>query len=551
EDQVAALRLAGVAAEAIHSGRERADNVATWRRVAAGQTRILYMAPERLMTERMLAALARLPLTLIAVDEAHCISQWGPAFRPEYADLARLKEVFPGVPLAALTATADEITRGDIAARLFAGAADIFVAGFDRPNISLTVEMKRDWKRRLADFVEEHRGMSGIVYCLSRKKTEEAAAYLRDHGIDAMAYHAGMDAGTRAANQQRFVREPGVVMVATIAFGMGIDKPDVRFVAHLDLPKSMEGYYQETGRAGRDGLPADAWMCYGLQDVVLLRRIVDEGEGDEMHRRRNHQQLDAILGYCEVVSCRRQVLLAYFGETMPEPCGNCDTCLDPPDTFDGLVTAQKALSCVARTGQRFGAQHVIDVLRGSENERLLRLGHDRLSTYGIGTELDAFGWRSVFRQLVAQGYLALDPDGYGGLRLTPAAGPVLKGAVDLRLRRDALEKKAVRSKTKVAEALTADVDGEVDASTAALFEKLRAVRLELAQAAGVPPYVVFHDKTLAAMALHRPVTAEQFLRLSGVGETKLERYGEAFLAVLREEAGSAPTDSLPADPDLF
>ncbi|HPF35908.1 MAG TPA: DNA helicase RecQ [Candidatus Krumholzibacteria bacterium] len=556
QDQVDALKELGLKAAFLNSTLGMAQVRATEAALLAGELDLLYVAPERLLQDRTLELLERVEagpgLALFAIDEAHCVSQWGHDFRPEYMQLDILAERFPRVPRLACTATADERTREEILANLRLEGGRVYVSGFDRPEIRYRVVPKDNPRRQLLRFLrEEHQGHAGIVYCLSRKKTEETAAFLTGEGIEAVAYHAGLDAETRRTRQERFLREDGLVVCATIAFGMGIDKPDVRFVAHLDLPKSMEGYYQETGRAGRDGLPADAWMCYGLQDVVLLRRIVDEGEGDEMHRRRNHQQLDAILGYCEVVSCRRQVLLAYFGETLPDPCGNCDTCLDPPDTFDGLVTAQKALSCVARTGQRFGAQHVIDVLRGSENERLLRLGHDRLSTYGIGTELDAFGWRSVFRQLVAQGYLALDPDGYGGLRLTPAAGPVLKGAVDLRLRRDALEKKAVRSKTKVAEALTADVDGEVDASTAALFERLRAVRLELAQAAGVPPYVVFHDKTLAAMALHRPVTAEQFLRLSGVGETKLERYGEAFLAVLREEAGSAPTDSHSTDSGLF
>jgi len=553
QDQVDALRQLGLRAAFLNSTLSAAAAARTEAALLAGELDLLYVAPERLLQERTLELLDRAAagpgLALFAIDEAHCVSQWGHDFRPEYLQLDILADRFPQVPRLACTATADERTREEILANLKLAGGRVYVSGFDRPEIRYRVVPKDNPRRQLLRFLrEEHAGHAGIVYCLSRKKTEETAAFLSGEGIAAVPYHAGMDAEARRRNQERFLREDGLVVCATIAFGMGIDKPDVRFVAHLDLPKSMEGYYQETGRAGRDGLPADAWMCYGLQDVVLLRRIVEEGEADEMHRRRNHQQLDAILGYCEVTSCRRQVLLAYFGETLPAPCGNCDTCLDPPDTFDGLVVAQKALSCVARTGQRFGAQHVIDVLRGADTERIRRFRHDRLSTYGIGTELDAFGWRSVFRQLVAQGYLALDPEGYGGLRLTPAAGTVLKGEVELRLRRDALEKAAVRKRRAQPEALTADMDGEVDAVTAALFEKLRALRLELADAAGVPPYVVFHDKTLAAMAHHRPTTPEQFLRLSGVGETKLERYGEAFLAVLREEGGATDGPSAGEDP---
>jgi len=542
QDQVDALRQLGIRAAFLNSSLGLAEVRHVEQLTLRGEIDLLYVAPERLLQERTLELLDRVRasvgIALFAIDEAHCVSQWGHDFRPEYLQLDALADRYPTVPRLACTATADERTRGEILSNLRLGGGRVFIGGFDRPNIRYRVAPKDNPRRQLLEFLRtEHAGDAGIVYCLSRKKTEETAKFLKSKGIDALPYHAGLNREVRRSHQQRFLREDGVVICATIAFGMGIDKPDVRFVAHLDLPKSIEGYYQETGRAGRDGLPADAWMCYGLQDVVMLRKLVDDGEADQMHRRRNHQQLDAILGYCEITDCRRRMLLAYFGEHMPGPCGNCDTCLDPPETFDGLEVAQKALSCVVRTGQRFGAQHVIDVLRGSENERVLRFQHHLLSTYGIGRELDAFGWRSVFRQLVAQGFLSLDPEGYGGLRLTPKAGVVLKGERELRLRRDALEKTSVRKARKTPEALTAEFDSaEVDPAVAALFDSLRAVRRKLAAELGVPPYVVFHDKTLAAMAVHRPLSAEQFLRLGGVGEKKLERFGEAFMAVLREAA---------------
>ncbi|MCP5368079.1 MAG: DNA helicase RecQ [Hyphomicrobiales bacterium] len=521
EDQVAALRLAGVAAEAIHSGRERADNVATWRRVAAGQTRILYMAPERLMTERMLAALTRLPLTLIAVDEAHCISQWGPAFRPEYADLARLKEVFPGVPLAALTATADEITRDDIAARLFAGAADIFVAGFDRPNISLTVEMKRDWKRRLVEFVDEHREMSGIVYCLSRKKTEEAAALLAARGVRALPYHAGMDKESRAANQGAFITESGVVMVATIAFGMGIDKPDVRYVFHTDLPGSLEAYYQEIGRAGRDGEPAEAHMLYGLDDLRMRRVFIEQEDSDDERRRREHKRLDALIAYCESPTCRRRALLAYFGEHIA-PCGNCDVCRDPVDLADGTEEARKALSAVVRTGQRFGAAHIVDVLRGSDTEKVRAAGHDRLPTYGAGADHGREEWRSILRQMVATGLLRLDIQGYGGLASTPEGAALLRGEGEFRYRPDSLRRPARKARAAAPPA-------DLDAAGATLLARLKELRLRLAQERGVPAYVIFSDRSLVDMAARRPRTAEQFAEVHGVGAAKLRDLAEPFL----------------------
>ena len=384
QDQVAALELAGVAAEGIHSGNERAENVAAWRRAASGETRLLYMAPERLMTERMLAALARLPVTLFAIDEAHCISQWGPAFRPEYADLCRLRELFPGVPIAALTATADEVTREDIAEKLFGGDVEQFVLGFDRANITLAVEMKRDWKRQLQAFIARHEGASGIVYCLSRKKTEETAALLAASGVRALPYHAGMDAGAREEHQSVFMTEPGVVIVATIAFGMGIDKADVRYVFHADLPGSVEAYYQEIGRAGRDGAPAEAHMLYGLADIGMRRRFIEDEDAGEERKRREHKRLDALLGYCEAPACRRVTLLDYFGERIA-PCGNCDVCLDPSGRIDGTEDARKVLSAARGSGERFGAAHLIDIVRGARTEKVARLGHGRLDAFGSGS----------------------------------------------------------------------------------------------------------------------------------------------------------------------
>ncbi|MBM4131442.1 DNA helicase RecQ [bacterium] len=549
QDQVGAVRQLGLRAAFLNSTLEPREAARVEGDLLRGELDLLYVAPERLLQPRTLELLDKATIALFAIDEAHCVSQWGHDFRPEYLQLAVLHERYPAVPRLACTATADERTRAEILANLKLEDGRTFIGGFDRPNIRYRVVAKDDPRRQLLKFLrEEHPGDAGIVYCLARKKTEETAEFLQQHGFAAAPYHAGLDAGTRRLHQERFLNEDGLIVCATIAFGMKIDKPDVRFVAHLDLPKSIEGYYQETGRAGRDGLPADAWLCYGLQDVVMLRKLIDapppDGvEVDELYRRRSAQQLDTMLGYCEVTACRRQRLLAHFGEVMPRPCGNCDTCLWPPETFDATVVAQKALSCVARTGQRFGAQHVIEVLRGGAAERVLRLGHDRLSTYGIGGELDAFGWRSVMRQLVAGGYLALDPDGYGGLRLTAAAGAVLRGEQQLHLRRDVLEraagKGAARKARRAATALAADVDDtfEPDAATVALFDRLRALRKRLASEAGVPPYVIFHDRTLAEMARRRPTSEAALLGISGVGQAKLERYGEAFLGEIRGEEG--------------
>ena len=428
QDQVDALQENGVRAACLNSSLTAEAAAEVIRKLLDTRIDILYVAPERLLMPGFQQQLSRVPIALFAIDEAHCVSQWGHDFRPEYLQLDTLADRFPGVPRLACTATADQRTREEILDKLRLKDGRLFVAGFDRPNIRYRVVQKNQPRQQLLRFLQtEHPGDAGIVYCLSRKRVEETAAFLNDHGIAALPYHAGLGGEVRRRHQERFLREDGLIMTATIAFGMGIDKPDVRFVAHLDLPKSLEAYYQETGRAGRDGLPADAWLCYGLQDVVMLRQMMAQSEADDLHKRREQQGLDTMLGYCEVTDCRRRVLLKYFGETLPEPCGNCDTCLEPPETFDGTVAAQKLLSCAVRTGQRFGAQHLVNVLRGSESERLIRWGHQNLSTYGIGVDMSAGEWRSVTRQLVARGYLAVDPDGYGGLRLTAAAGPILRG----------------------------------------------------------------------------------------------------------------------------
>ncbi|HEY9549024.1 MAG TPA: RecQ family ATP-dependent DNA helicase, partial [Kiloniellaceae bacterium] len=463
EDQVAALKLDGVAADSINSSRDRERNVATWRRVAAGELRLLYISPERLMTERMLAALQRIPLAQIAIDEAHCISRWGPSFRPEYEALARLPEIFPGVPLAAFTATADAATRQDIAAKLMNGPGGSggrsFVTGFDRPNIQLAVEQRRDWQKQLADFVAARPGESGIVYCLSRKKTEAAAELLAKQGVRALPYHAGLDSATRGANQNVFMTESGVVMAATIAFGMGIDKPDVRWVFHANLPANMEAYYQELGRAGRDGRPAEAFMLYGLDDIRQRRLFIEEdGQdgkgGDSDHKRREHQRLDALIAYCETSTCRRRVLLSYFGDAEPTehmtPCGNCDVCLNPPVTEDGTSLARLALAAVTESGQRFGAAHVVDLLRGAATEKIRSLGHDRLPAYGRGQAETKEAWRSILRQLVAAGVLSLDISGHGGLSLTDAGRALLQGEGTFRFRRDAGRKSTARARKAAA-----------------------------------------------------------------------------------------------------
>ena len=526
-DQVAALRLAGVAADAINSSRERAENVAAWQRAASGETRLLYMAPERLMTERMLAALGRLDVRLIAIDEAHCISQWGPSFRPDYQDLSRLRERFPGIPVAALTATADEVTREDIAAQLFAGDAETVILGFDRPNIKLIVEIKRDWKSQLLSFVERHRGESGIVYRLSRKKTEDAAAFLAENGIPALPYHAGMDKAVRDANQNVFMTEPGVVIVATIAFGMGIDKSDVRFVFHAELPGSLEAYYQEIGRAGRDDRPAEAHMIYGLDDIRMRRVFIEQEDAGEERTRREHRRLDALIGFCESPACRRRALLAYFGEQIG-PCGNCDACLDPVAMVDGTAEGQKVLAAVSQTGQRFGAAHIIDVLRGAQTEKVAKSGHDRLPVFGGGGEHKKENWRSLIHQLVAAGFLRLDVKDYGGIAITEKGRTLLAGEESFQYRHDTMRRDPpVRRKGR-----GKPIDAELSASETALLDGLKALRLRLAKERGVPAYVVFSDKSLADMAQRRPRNAAEFAEVNGVGAAKLRDFATPFLAAI-------------------
>ena len=529
QDQVDALLQSGVRAAYLNSTLDGETVQRVERELLAGELDLLYVAPERLLTPRFLSLLDRAPLALFAIDEAHCVSQWGHDFRREYRELTILHERWPEVPRIALTATADPPTQREIAERLQLEDARRFVSSFDRPNIRYTVVQKDNAKRQLLDFVQGHRGEAGIVYCLSRRKVEETAEYLAGQGIDAIPYHAGMDADLRAANQRRFLRSEGVVVVATIAFGMGIDKPDVRFVAHTDLPKSIEGYYQETGRAGRDGEPADAWMCYGLGDLVLLRQMIEQSDSGDERKRLEHRKLDALVGYCETMRCRRQVLLANFGEDYAakgagQPCGNCDNCLDPPAAWDATVPAQKALSCVYRSGQRFGAAHIIDILRGSESERIRQFGHDQLSTYGVGTDVDARVWKSVLRQLVAQGLLDVDAEGYGGLRLTEASRGVLKGETQVMLRKPTNTKERVRT-TRAATG--ADID--LAPADQPLFESLRALRGRLAREQNVPAYVIFHDATLREIARLRPISHGQLGGIGGVGAGKLERYGDAVL----------------------
>ena len=534
QDQVDALRQAGVRAGYLNSTLTFGEVRAIEDHARAGRLDLLYVAPERLMGERTLDLLDGLRIALFAIDEAHCVSQWGHDFRPEYLQLSVLHERYPGVPRIALTATADEPTRREIAERLGLGGARVFVSGFDRPNIRYTIVPKRNARDQLLRFLDaEHRGHAGIVYCLSRRKVEETAQWLRDRGYGALPYHAGMNAEDRKRHQDAFVREDGVIIVATIAFGMGIDKPDVRFVAHLDLPKSVESYYQETGRAGRDGRPADAWMAYGLADVITLRQMVEGSEAGEQRKRLEVRKLDAMLGLCELTTCRRRTLLAYFGETRAESCGNCDNCLAPPETWDATEPAQKALSCVYRTGQRFGAGYVIDVLLGKDNERIRGFGHQRLSTFGIGAEIDVSTWRSVFRQLVARGLMSVDVEGFGSLKLTGESRAVLRGTCEVQLRRDAAApRKQKRRREPAARAARATLAPEHQG----LFDALRAHRRELARTQGVPPYVIFHDLTLEAMAEQQPRTLDEFAALPGVGEKKLERYAAEFIAVIAGHA---------------
>ena len=540
KDQVDALSQAGVRAAALNSRLSPGEAAAIERAVRDTALDLLYVSPERLVTPRCLELLSSSRLALFAVDEVHCISQWGHDFRPEYQQLSILKERFPGVPLLALTATADSPTRRDIVTQLRVADAQIFAAGYDRPNLFYRVILKRNPLEQLWGFLsQEHPGDAGIVYCFTRRAVEETAFWLRARGRDALPYHAGLDPATRERHQERFVREEGVVVVATIAFGMGIDKPNVRFVAHLDAPKNLEAYYQETGRAGRDGLPADAWMTYGIADVMNLVRLLDAGEAADRQRRIERQKIEALIGYCEAVSCRRQILLRYFGEVDHPPCGNCDNCRRPVPSWDGTVAAQKALSAIYRTGQRFGTHHLVDVLLGAETERIIRLGHNRLKTFGVGTELDRRGWLSVFRQLVAQGFVLPDVAGHGGLSLAPGAAEILRGskAVRFRLEAPARERQGRRPEGKAGAAAT-----ELDPGERALWEALRAWRLEEARRQELPPYVIFHDSTLIEIARRRPVALSALADIPGIGRSKLERYGSAVVGIVAQRT-TQPTAS--------
>ncbi len=530
QDQVDSLRELGVRAGYLNSSLDAATAREVESALLAGELDMLYIAPERLVQERTLALLHRAPIALFAIDEAHCVSQWGHDFRADYLQLELLHTEFPAVPRIALTATADARTRAEIARRLQLEDAHKFVAGFDRPNIRYRIALKQNARQQLLRFLrEEHPEDAGIVYCLSRRKADETADWLREQGFNALSYHAGLDAAVRARHQARFLREEGIVMVATIAFGMGIDKPDVRFVAHLDLPKTVESYYQETGRAGRDGLPADAWMVYGLQDVIKLRQMMEGSEGSEEHKRAEQQRLNAMLGLCEITSCRRQALLNYFGDALEEPCGNCDSCLDPVPTWDGTEAARMALSAAYRTGQRFGVSHLVEVLRGADTDKIRQFGHDGLPVYGIGKELDNNQWRSVFRQLVARGYMSVDLERYGALRLMDKCRPLLRGEEQLDLRKD-MPAKPARQQTK--QPLPEDID-------VGLWEALRECRRLLAEEQGIPPYIIFHDRTLKEMCQALPRSRHELGQVSGVGERKLEKYGAEFLAVIEAHLGQA------------
>ncbi|MEU1781063.1 DNA helicase RecQ [Streptomyces abikoensis] len=546
QDQVDALRALGVRAGFLNSTQGLDERRLVEAEFAAGELDLLYLAPERLRVESTLRLLDRGKISLFAIDEAHCVAQWGHDFRPDYLALSQLHERWPDVPRVALTATATEATRAEIATRLKLQDARHFVASFDRPNIQYRIAPKNDPKKQLLELLRtEHPGDAGVVYCLSRKGVEDTAAFLAQHGVEALPYHAGLDARTRAANQSRFLREDGIVMVATIAFGMGIDKPDVRFVAHLDLPKSVEGYYQETGRAGRDGQPSTAWLAYGLQDVVQQRKLIDGSEGDEAHRRRLAAHLDAMLALCETVECRRTRLLDYFGQPSTA-CGNCDTCLTPPETWDGTIAAQKFLSAILRLArerrQKFGAGHIIDILLGKKSAKVIQFDHDTLSVFGIGTELSVAEWRGVVRQLLAQGLLAVEGD-YGTLVLTDASGDVLGSRRTVSLRREPKPARAAKT-AKPASGKRAPVD--LPAEAAPLFEALRAWRAATAREQGVPAYVIFHDATLREIATARPTSLDALSGVNGVGESKLTKYGEGILGVLGEHGGEVSEMPAPA-----
>lgn len=533
EDQVTALRLQGINAACLNSSQSLLAVQETEEALLNGTLDLLYVAPERLLQARNLELLQRCKLALFAIDEAHCVSQWGHDFREVYLQLGVLREQFPAVPRIALTATADSVTRQEILNRLAMTDARVYVAGFDRPNIHYRIAAKTNPRQQLLQFIRAgHARDSGVVYCMSRRKVEETASWLQSEGLTALPYHAGMSAEDRQLNQQRFLREEQTIMVATIAFGMGIDKPDVRFVAHLDLPKSIEAYYQETGRAGRDGLPATAWMIYGLQDVIKIRQFMESSRASEAFKQVEQRRLNALLGLCEVSSCRRQVLLRYFSDEQAQDCGNCDNCLDPPQVWDATTACQKALSCVYRTGQRFGVSHLIDVLRGTTSDKVIQHGHQRVSTFGIGQDMSVNEWRSVYRQLIARGYLSVDMQEFGSIRLTEASRAVLKGDETLSLRREQ-QRVAVTQGSKLAGKGRKSAHS-LSPEEQPLWDALRKLRLDLAQAQGVPPYTIFHDSTLLEMIALMPRDEAAFLALSGVGETKLARYGSPFLALMAQ-----------------
>lgn len=535
QDQVQALQQLGVQAAYINSSLTQEETSSIYQQLYSQQLTLLYVAPERLMQPYFLDKLSSIPLALIAIDEAHCVSQWGHDFRPEYLKLGELASRFPDVPRIALTATADQRTRAEMAEKLHLVQARHFISSFDRANIHYRIQDKDNAKKQFLEFYQQHEGEAGVVYCLSRKKVEETATWMQEHGIKALPYHAGLPQAWRSKHQQRFLQEEGLVIVATVAFGMGIDKPDVRFVVHMDLPRSLEAYYQETGRAGRDGEPANVLLLYGLADAVNIRRMLERSQAPAEIKRIEEEKLEALLAFCEATLCRRQVLLRYFGEEYPQPCGNCDTCQEKPETIEGTVVAQKLLSCIYRTGQRFGAGHVIDVLLGKDNARVRELRHDKLSTYGIGKELHAKAWRGVVRQLLASGYLSTDADGYRTLKLTRKSAAILKGEQEVRLREP--YKRPARPTLPQPQMPNPQNKLQKDALNPReqeVFEALRKLRLQLALEQQVPPYIIFHDATLLEMSRQRPQSKQTLRSITGVGQVKLQRYGKAFLEILQE-----------------
>ncbi len=537
QDQVDALSQLGIQAAYLNSSLTGQQATEVEQRLLNQEIDLLYVAPERLMTERMLSLLTRAKIALFAIDEAHCVSQWGHDFRPNYQQLSILHERFPDIPRIALTATADKRTRAEIIQQLNLQDAKIFITGFDRPNIRYIIQEDGNARQQLWKFIDnEHQSDSGIIYCLSRKRVEDTALWLSEKGKTALPYHAGLPPETRQLHQQRFLREDNVIIVATIAFGMGIDKPDVRFVAHLNLPKSIEAYYQETGRAGRDGLPANAWMTYGLQDVITLRQFVQNSDADSAHKQVEHNKLEAMLGLCELISCRRHTILNYFDETSPEQCGNCDNCLNPPETWDATEAARMALSCAYRSGERFGVNYLIDILTGKQDQRIVSNQHDKLSTFGIGNSITAVEWRSIFRQLITSEYLSVDMERHGALRLTEKCRPLLRNEQSLQLRKHKKQKPESKSTSRKEKSTLRPQDEP-------LWNAFRECRKTLANQAGVPPFVIFHDSTLLEMVRNRPQSLQDMLSVNGVGQQKLERYGQNFLTLILEHPLSELLDN--------